>query len=169
MAKSPESRAAVRAAYVHRKLPIEQCVKGVKPKVSPGTARRWKADARRDGDDWDRARAASHLAGRGAEAVTQAVLEDFVALFQSTMTELKNDSAIPALSKAEAISRLSDAYHKTMAAISKGSGKLSRLAVAMETLEQLAGFVQSRFPKHATAFLEILEPFGEEISKTYSS
>jgi hypothetical protein len=169
MAKGPEAKAAVRAAYVHRKLPIAQCVKGLRPKVSPDTARRWKAEARAAGDDWDRARSASHLAGQGAEAVTQAVLEDFVALFQSTLTDLKDDAEVAAIDKAEAISRLSDAYHKTMSAVTRGNGKLSKLAVAMETVEKLAGFVQARFPRHANAFLEILEPFGEEISKVYGS
>ena len=169
MAKGPEAKAAVRAAYVHRKLPIAQCVKGLRPKVAPDTARRWKAEARAAGDDWDRARAASHLAGQGAEAVTQAVLEDFVTLFQSTLTQLKTDEKIAALDKAEAISRMSDAYHKTMAAVTRGNGKLSKLAVAMETVEKLASFVQTRFPRHATAFLEILEPFGEELSKVYGS
>ena len=69
MAKSPEAKAAVRAAYVHRKLPLAQCVKGLRPRVSEHTARRWKASAKNEGDDWDRARAASHLAGQGAEAV----------------------------------------------------------------------------------------------------
>lgn len=169
MAKGPEAKAAVRAAYVYRKLPLAQCVKGIKPRVSPDTARRWKAEARKAGDDWDRARAASHLAGQGAEAVTQAVLEDFVTLFQSTLKDLREDDKMPAMGKAEAISRLSDAYHKTMAAITRGNGKLSRLAVAMETVEKLAAFVQARFPKHGPAFVEILEPFGEELTKAYGS
>lgn len=167
MAKSPESKAAVRAAYVYRKLPLAQCINGIKPKVSPDTARRWKAQAKLAGDDWDRARAASRLAGQGAEAVTQAVLEDFVALFSETITALKDDLEIDPLKKAEAISRLSDAYHKTMAAISRGNGKLSKLALSMEVVEKLALFIQASYPRHANAFLEVLEPFGEELNKAY--
>lgn len=166
MAKTPEARAQVRASYVHKKLPIEACVVKLRPKVSVGTARRWKSEAKKAGDDWDRARAASHLAGQGAEAVTEAVLEDFVALFQSVMSELNADQEASALAKAEAISRLSDAYQKVMSAVSKGSPKLSKLAIAMETLELFARFVQVNFPKHAPAFLEVLEPFGAELTKT---
>ncbi|HWQ10018.1 MAG TPA: DUF1804 family protein, partial [Holophaga sp.] len=72
-----------------------------------------------------------------------------------------------ALDKAEALSRLSDAYVKTMRCLQKSSPELSRLAVASEVLQHLARFVRERHPQHAGALLQVLEPFGEELVKLY--
>ncbi len=165
MAHPKEKKTAARAAYVYEALTLEVIARRIDASI--GTVARWKRDAGDGGDDWDRARAAARLSGQGAEAVTQAVMEDFVLLFQSTLTEVKEATDIKPLAKAEIISRLSDAYNKTMSAVAKGNPKLSKLAVAMEVLQALAGFIRQHYPKHANAFAEVLEPFGEEMAKTY--
>ncbi|HAF00396.1 MAG TPA: DNA-binding protein [Methylophilaceae bacterium] len=166
MAHAPEIRSAVRSTYIYQQLSLEAAAERLK--VSFGTAARWKREALENGDDWDRARSAALLSSQGAEAVTQAVLEQFVTLFQSTMTGLKEDTKATALSKAEALSRLSDAYNKTMSAVAKGSPKLNKLAVAMEVIEMLSDFVGNQFPQHASVFIDILEPFGECLSQNLS-
>lgn len=164
MAHKPQIRSAARAAYVHEAQPMEAVA--ARLAVSAGTLSRWKREALDSGDDWDRARAAARLAGQGAEAVATAVLEDFVLLFQSTLAEIKSGS-IPPLAKAEAISRLSDAYHKTTAAASRGNPKLSRLAIAMDVLQLLAEHIRQHRPQLAAAFAEMLEPFGADLAKAY--
>jgi len=163
MAYSEETRRALRSAYVYQALSLEAAAQRIG--VAFGTASRWKRDAKTEGDDWDRARAAARLSSEGAESVTQAVLEEFVTLFQSTMASIKADDKASGLAKAEALSRLSDAYNKTMSAVAKGSPKLNKLAVAMEVLQKLAGFIAERYPQHANALLEVLEPFGEYVTQ----
>lgn len=163
MAHGQETRSGLRAAYVYQALSLEAAAQRLK--VSFGTAARWKREALEKGDDWESARSAAMLSSQGAESVTQAVLEQFVTLFQTTMTALKEDTKATALSKAEALSRLSDAYNKTMSAVAKGSPKLNKLAIAMEVIEMLSGFVGTTYPNHAAVFLEILEPFGEHLSQ----
>ncbi|WP_260331078.1 DUF1804 family protein [Pseudomonas aeruginosa] len=39
----------------------------------------------------------------------------------------------------------------------------------MEVLQRLASFIRERFPQHAQAFAEVLEPFGEVIAKEKSA
>jgi phage gpG-like protein len=51
--------------------------------------------------------------------IAQIVLADFLVLHQATMEQLKDAGDVAPLEKAEAISRLSDAFHKTMAAVAK--------------------------------------------------
>lgn len=165
MAHPKEKKTAARAAYVYEALTLEVIAQRID--ASLGTISRWKRDALEGGDDWDRARAAARISGQGSEAVTQAVMEDFILLFQSTLTDVKNDKDIKPLAKAEIISRLSDAYNKTMSAVAKGNPKLSKLAVAMEVMQALAEFIRKHYPKHANAFAEVLEPFGEEVAKSY--
>ncbi|HEV2678085.1 MAG TPA: DUF1804 family protein [Aliidongia sp.] len=162
MAHAPEKRALVRAAYVHERVPIE--VAAHKAAVSMRTASRWKSEAKDEGDDWDRGRTAARMAGEGFQSIVQAMLEDFVSLHRSTMQDVRDDKEISPLAKAEALSRLADAFTKTMGAAAKASPELSRLAIAMEVIRLFGEFVRKRFPRHAPAFVEVLEPFAEALA-----
>lgn len=165
MAYSTTRIAEARAAYVYEALHLE----GISRKINIpiGTIRRWKDVAKTHGDDWDRARAAARLSKEGAEAVTAAVMEDFVLLFQSTLSDIKNSADISPLNKAEVLARLSDAYVKTMSAITRANPKLDRLGFAVDLLRDLVQFIQSHYPQHAASMEEILLPFGESIGKRY--
>lgn len=165
MAHAPEVRNAVRRSYVMERLPLEAACE--KHGVSYNTGRIWKRKAKDDGDDWDKARAAARMAAGGLGELTTQVLEEFALLFQSTMEQI-GEAEVSALDKAEAMSRLADAYTKTMKAAGGGDQKLAKLSVAMEMLERFVAFVQERYPQHAQALLEVLEPFGEELSRVYA-
>ena len=165
MAHAPETRAKLRAAFIHDGLSLEAAAERMD--ISGRTATRWKQEALAKGDDWDKARQASRLAGEGSEAVARAVLEEFLSLFQTTLSDIKGADLKP-MEKAEAIARLSDAYTKTMRSIQRSAPELNRLAVASEVLQLLAKFVQTKLPRHAPALMEVLEPFGEELVAAYA-
>lgn len=165
MAYPPETISAVRAAYVYEALNREQLSGRFNVPVS--SIARWKKDALKNGDDWDRARTAARLSGQGMEAVTSAVLEDFVLMFQSTLSSVKENPQILPLERAEIISRLADAYTKTMNAAAKGSPRLDKLSFAADILRDLVQYIQARHPQHAAAMEQVLIPFGEEIGKRY--
>ncbi len=165
MAHPKEKKTAARAAYVYEALTLEVIARRIDASI--GTVSRWKRDAGDGGDDWDRARAAARLSGQGAEAVTQAVMEDFVLLFQSTLTEVKASTDIKPLAKAEIISRLSDAYNKTMSAVARGNPKLSRLAVAMEVLQLQVKFIRDSYPHLSEPFSDMLDQFGQKLSEAF--
>lgn len=165
MAHTVQIKSAVRAAFVHQCLPLEAACN--KHGVNVSTGRRWKAVAKQAGDDWDKARSASLMAGQGQDDVLRDVLERLVVLTQSTLESLQT-AGIDPLAQVEAISRLSDAYHKTAAAAAKTNPKLSKLAVAMDVLERLASFTVNRAPQHIEALAEVLEPFGAELAQRLS-
>lgn len=165
MARDQEERERVKRAYVHQRQSIEQAAQTAG--VPLGTARRWKGDALAKGDDWDRARAAASLSSAGVGAVAQAVLADFLLLHQGAMEAVRTDTAISALERAEALSRLADAFTKTMAAVAKAAPELGRYAVATELLQDFARFVLANFPQHAEALMEVLEPFGQDVAARY--
>lgn len=162
---SQETRRALRGAYVHQGLSMDACAG--KFNIAYTTAAKWKRDALETGDDWDKARNAALLSAQGSEAVTQAVLEQFVTLFQTTLQQLKDDTTASPLSKSEAISRLSDAYNKTMSAVSKGNPKLNKLAIAMDVINLQANFIRESYPQLATAFSEMLTHFGEKLTEAF--
>lgn len=165
MAYSQQTINQARAAYVYEALNIEAVSERFN--VPRSTVTRWKKTALGNGDDWDRARAAARLSAQGTEAITAAVLEDFVLLFQSTLTEVKESKDVNPVEKAEIISRLADAYTKTMNSAAKGSPKLDKLSFAADVLRDLVQYIQANYPQHATAMEQVLIPFGEEVGKRY--
>ncbi|MCC7413354.1 MAG: DUF1804 family protein [Gammaproteobacteria bacterium] len=164
MAHAPEIRQAVRRSYVAERLSLEAAAD--KHQVSYHTARNWKARARIDGDDWDRARAAARMAAGGLGDLTTQVLEDFALLFSSTMEEIESGE-YSGIQKAEAMSRLADAWTKTVRAAGGGDNRIAKLAVALEVLERLVAFIQQHYPQHAAALLAVLEPFGQQLNQVY--
>lgn len=159
MAHSDEVRAAVRASYVDEMMPLKAAAQ--KHNVSYNTARNWKDDT------WDTARTARRISHGGAEALANAVIDDFIILFNSTISDLKNDTKVSALQKAEAISRLSDAYQKTMKATGASNPKINKYAIAMDVLTKLGQFIRDERPDAAGVFSDILEPFGLYLEQFY--
>ena len=164
MAYGKDIQEAVKRAYVLDRLPLEAAAQAAG--VSYSTAQAWKRKAREEGEDWDRARQATRMSSGQLGDITTQLLEDFAILFQTTVEQIK-DADVNPLQKAEAISRLSDAYMKTMRAATKGAPEIGRLAMALEVLDMLGKFVQSQFPQHADALIEVLEPFGKQVAASY--
>ena len=164
MAHSKETVTAIRGAYVHERLDLKGAA--AKQNVSYATARAWKKKALDSGDDWDKARAASRQASGGLGDMTAELLEDLALLFQATVEEVRKDDS-PPLKKAEALSRMADAYTKTMKAAGAGDSKMNRLTIALETLKVLAQFIAERFPEQLEPFVVILEQFDSRAAEVF--
>lgn len=131
------------------------------------TARRWKDADKVKGNDWDKMRAANQMAGGGLEEVSRSILAGFLVQYQSTFEQLALDLEITAGNKVALLASLADAFNKTVAASRKVLPETSQLATALEVLNLLSVFIQEKYPQYLSAFLEILEPFGNEIQKKY--
>ncbi len=164
MAHRPETRNAVRASYVREHQPLEAAAD--KNGVSYATARTWKKRAKEHGDDWDKARAANRMAEGGLGEITAQLLEDFTLLFKSTVEDITTGE-YDGLKKAEALSRLSDAYTKTMKAAAGGDPKIAKLSIALETLKLLADHIKENHPDMLERFTNILEPFGAKVNEAF--
>lgn len=165
MAHPVEKRVIVRAAYVYQRQPLP--VAAAAAEVSLGAARRWKAEAEHAGDDWDKARSVASLADTGRATIVQGVINDYLVLHQATVEALKEDKDVSALERAEALSRLADAFTKIMTAAGKASPEMGRLAVATDVIKRLSDYVGAHAPKLAGDFLELLEPFAAELARAY--
>ncbi|ASC96484.1 DUF1804 family protein [Pseudomonas aeruginosa] len=163
MAHPKETRDALRRAYVLDRQSLE--VAAAMFGVSYGTARRWKQQAEVEGDDWDKAQSAQLIAGGGLEDVARQVLAGLVTQFQATMEAIQVDAEIKPAVKVQLLASLADAYNKTVSASKRVLPETSALATAMEVLQRLASFIRERFPQHAQAFAEVLEPFGELLAR----
>ena len=120
MAHGPEITAKVRAAYVYDRKSLDTIADQFG--IGVATVRRWKAKAETDGDDWERARSAARMAGDGTQLIAQMILDDYLQLHQATVESVKSAAELPPLTKAMTLSRLADAFTKTMAILAVAQG-----------------------------------------------
>lgn len=165
MAHPDETRRAVRAAYVFDQLGLE--VAAVKEGVPVATARRWKQEAKKAGDDWDKARSAQMIAGGGIEDVVRQTLAVVVQQVQATVESIQAAEDMPPADKVQMLASLADAYNKLMAVSKRMMPETDRLAVALEVIKRLLEFTKANYPGNAAALAEMLEAFGDEIARAY--
>lgn len=165
MAHGEEKIRAVRASYVFDQLGLE--IAAMKHGIPEATARRWKRDAKQAGDDWDKARSAQMIAGGGIEDVVRQTLAVVVVQVQATVEAIQANPDMPPADKVQALVSLADAYNKLMAASKRLMPETDKLAVAMDVVKRMAEFVAKRKPALAHEFVELMEPFGDEIARVY--
>lgn len=167
MAYSQAIKDKVRQAYIHQRLPLAEAAKA--HRVPYNTARTWKRECKRNGDDWDRARTAARLVKGGISEVTSAFLEEFVLLFQNTVSGLnekgKQGTETDHIEVAEALSRLADAYTKTVRSVTASSPQLNKLTIALEVVEMLNNHIREHHPDRLKEWIDMLEPFSRKLSE----
>ena len=164
MAHSPDIKNAVRHSYVNELLSLT--VAAVKHTVAEGTARRWKAEAKAAGDDWELARVAARKAAGPAGEFTQTFIEEFTLQTNATFELLKEQGeGISITDRVKALSQLSDMYSKVMK-LSGGNKNIERRAVAADVIKKLASFVSKNHPEFAAPLVEILTAFGPQLDSS---
>lgn len=162
MAYTPEIKLAVRRSYVQDMLPLSDAC--ARHEIPYNTGRRWKRDAHKAGDDWDRARDAWLMASGGSQEAGAQVLETFALLFKSTIEQITNGQH-NGIEKAESMSRLADAYTKTIKATTAHHPKLNKLAIALEVLELQTQWIRENRPEKLGEWAAIIEPFGQHLNR----
>lgn len=165
MAHSDDTRRALRASFVFDQLPLEAAC--TLHQVPVPTARRWKGEARKAGDDWDKAQSAQLLAGGGIEEIARQTMAAFIQQVQATTTALQADTELPPAERAKLLASLSDSFAKLMVSNRRLMPETDRLAVAMDVIQRFGEFAARRKPALAGEFVELLEPFGDEIARAY--
>ncbi|WP_299165817.1 DUF1804 family protein [uncultured Tateyamaria sp.] len=158
---TPDKRRKIRSDYVNRRMAATTIA--TIHKISASTVGRMKKAAKADGDDWDIARTATVIAGEGLDVVVSTVVEDFMILAQGLLEEVK-DEQVSNEDKIKHLINLSDATVKMTAAAARLAPKISELGVAQSVVQQLLEFVRENFPHHSNAILEIIEPFGDQLT-----
>lgn len=166
MAYSAKVRRQARDLFIQHRSTIPAI--SVTLDVPEGTLTRWKAEAKKSGDDWDLARSAAVMANDGFDSVVSSAVESFTIMFQTTMEQIQEAHDLEPAAKVKLMASLSDAFNKMISAAGRASPSLSKLAIASEVLTKLADYIHDEFDEHAEAFVEILEPFGLVIAKAYS-
>jgi len=162
MAHDDNIKRKVRAAYIYDC--VELTTAAEINQVPLPTARRWKLDAKKAGDDWDKARGAQLLAGGAVDDVVRQTLTMMIRNVQATMSQIELDGEMTPDKKVALLATASDAFSKNAAALRRFAPETDALAIRLDVLKKLAEFIHGRFPQHKEAFAEILQPFGEVLA-----
>lgn len=164
MAYNAQVRRTVRDSFTRDKLTLHECSK--RHKIPYATILSWKRNDTAAGNDWDELRDAHSVQDNSLNDLAPALVHDFTQLYRTTLTDI-NQEKLPAVDKVRILASLSDAFAKFVRSATRGSPELHKLSVKLETISELVTFVRQRYPEHATAMLEVLEPFGDEIQRRH--
>lgn len=164
MAHTSQTQLAVRSAYINEQQDLKAAAAA--HGVSYGTARNWKKRDKINGDDWDTARNSLLLSQGGTKELRNQVIERFFTQSERIFKSIEEAENL----KPEVMVDLMAKWTDSMSKVSKvlgTSNDFNKIGFALELLQLMSTFIRERYPQHAQAFLEILEPFGQEVSKTY--
>lgn len=164
MAYAQEDKDKVRKSYISDRLSLDS-VASIHD-IPYQTVQRWKKQAKKHGDDWDKIRAAQTLAGGEMEDTARELLTDLIIIFKNTADSVKSDD-IGSVTKVKLLASLADSYNKAMSANRKLMPVADKLAIAMTVMEMLGKYIQDTKPEAMPIFVEILVPFGEVLSKEF--
>ena len=165
MAHDVEVQKAVRQAYVFDRLSLEMAAESAG--VSFGTARRWKANAEKNGDNWEKARDVQVMASGGIENIAQGLLAGFLIKYRTLMTELEENTEMTTEAKVEALSALADSFAKMTASSKKILPSVSEQATAIRTVEIIATKLKQRSPALLAEFMAMTTELEAEFDKAF--
>jgi hypothetical protein len=158
-----------RHLYVHEALPMK--IISARLNVSERTVQHWKADSRKDGDDWDKARGSVRMTQESVGTYAQQNIGEYMAFYHRIMGDIRDNETLTPMEKVAAMASLGDNYLKNLKAYELASrmDAFTRLQVANKVLNKLATFVVNNNPSLAPGLLSLLEPFGRELAKDFDT
>jgi hypothetical protein len=158
MAHPKETRSRLRGAYLGG-LPLEQAA--LKAGVPLPTARRWKAEAMGEGDDWDKFQAASLVvAGGGFDQVMGRVAAAVILRTEAVMESLAASADLDPVDAAKAIASLADSLGKAKAATRGLMPQADQLAVETAALKAFVELLVRLHPGSAEAAITALQAWS---------
>ena len=156
---SSEKKKYARILFVKKGWCIEEIAKHLS--VTSSTVNRWRSSDKNSPNDWNKDKAAITIKGRDEQLAE--VLNDYLDVHRKIMSELKSADNMDTVSKARILASLADTFSRTTKAASKVSPQIDATVAGHEILSQLSSFVMNKHKKHAKAFAEILETFGDAL------
>ncbi|HDR9117319.1 TPA: DUF1804 family protein [Burkholderia vietnamiensis] len=103
MSKSHATRTVVRNAVIRGQTLKDAATRAG---VDYSTARRWRIEAAKQGDDWYRIRQLASVSPSEIGASQQAILKRAVDAYEATLNEIIEDRTMPPIQRAEALAAL---------------------------------------------------------------
>ena len=156
MAHPKATRDKLRALYCNGEQSLETAA--ALCSVSLGTARRWRDEAKTQGDDWNKLRAAHTLAGGSIDEIARATM---------TMLQDAEVEDLPPSKRVQLLASLADAFTKTVAANKRVLPEVQEAAVAIKVINRLVDYIDAEYPNMLANFDVVLQGFQGVIEKEF--
>lgn len=164
MAYSASVRSAIRRGYVQDGKDLAMLADEFR--VPLRTVHNWKAADFRAGRDWDRERAGLMLGADAQSSLAYAVVPMFMRQIQAIIArveQMAGEGQLDPVTAVDLLAKLADTLTKTTSALRRLDPGMNKIALGLEFVKLLMEFTRKRFPQHAPALQELLEPFGQEL------
>jgi hypothetical protein len=165
MAYPAEIRDRVRQLYIEG-MPLSTAA--LSCEVGYDTAKTWKKNAQKKGDDWDTARAAYSISGAGVDALNLQVIEGFNRQAITIQREVDADTSLSPIVKVQMQATLADAYAKFSKAFSRMNPQFSGLSIALDTLKIIVEYLRKTDPAALQAIHGHIEAIGAILGKRHA-
>jgi len=167
MAHPKATRDKLRALYCNGEQSLETAA--ALCGVSLGTSRRWRDEAKAQGDDWNKLRAAHTLAGGSIDEIARAMMTSFLVQYQATMTMLQDAEVedLPPSKRVQLLASLADAFTKTVSANKRVLPEVQEAAVAIKVINRLVDYIDAEYPNMLANFDVVLQGFQGVIEKEF--
>lgn len=159
MAHPKETQLALRAAFLSGS-PLD--LAAVQVGIGSATARRWKADALANGDDWDKFQKASLIvAGGGFDQAMGRVAAAVILRAEAILEHLGDDTQkVDPIDAAKAIGSLADSLGKAKAAMRSLMPETDQLAIETGAVKGFVELLLRLHPGAGEAALAALEAYS---------
>lgn len=168
MAHPAETRKKLRQLYVaeHQSLEVAAQLCG----ISFATARRWRDDAKADGDDWNEKRAIHTVSGGNLEEIARESLAEFLFEHRRTMQMLRESDTeeITPPERIKMFASIADSFNKIMAANTKLLPATQATAVVLKVVQLLLDHISEVYPEKLADFTLILQTFEKVIEREFA-
>lgn len=166
MAWSKQHRMEVRTLYVSEGLPPQEIAR--KTGIPVSTICRWRQLAKRDGDDWDRARFQVCLSSEHIEGLNRQILGRYLDMLTATVESIHAADMDP-MECTKALSSLADSYNKMTGAIKRTNPEVAVADVAVQVLAIVHEVLSQRAPDLQDRLADCLDEITAKIQERFAT
>ena len=166
MAHDPEKKSKARSLYVFKNCTFDDIEAIIA--VPAKTISRWKKEAKKKGDDWDKARHVASLSEQNVESVNRQVYANWLTRFKEVQTSILEDENMGTMDRVGALASLADSFNKMVAALRKIEPEVNLASTALKVLEIIADYLNSADEELAHKFGEHIDSIGVKIQTEFT-
>jgi len=164
MAWSKQQRLEVRNLYVNDGLQPQDISRETGIPVS--TICRWRSQAKKRGDDWDKARYQTCLSSEHIEDLNRQILGRYLDMLTNTVNSVHAADLDP-LEKTKALTSLADSYNKMVGAMKRINPEVAVAEVAVNVITIVHEALKARSESAAAVLADCIDEITARIQERY--
>jgi hypothetical protein len=134
--------------------------------IPVSTICRWRASAKKQGDDWDKARYQTCLSSEHIEGLNRQILGRYLDMLTNTVEAIHSADLDP-LDKTKALTSLADSYNKMVGAMKRINPEVAVAEVAVNVITIVHEALKAQSESAAAALTECIDEITARIQERY--